>query len=130
MARILVIEDDKDIRDLLKDILEGEGYHVIMAADGNEGIKLCREETVDLVITDILMPGKDGIETIFELQRHCPEVRIVAISGGGRVSPANYLQSAELLGAISTLTKPFGRRELLTEVTKALEASRGQAEVQ
>ena len=130
MARILVIEDDKDIRDLLKDILEGEGYHVIMAADGNAGSKLCREETVDLVITDILMPGKDGIETIIELQSHCPEVRILAMSGGGRVSPANYLESAELLGAITTLTKPFDRRELLTEVTKALEASRGQAEVQ
>lgn len=128
MTRILIVEDDEDIRDLVRDILEGEGYDVLVAGDGNVGSKLWREQAVDLVITDIVMPEKDGIETIAELRRHYPDVAVIAISGGGRVGPEHYLESAALLGAVSTLTKPFGRNDLLSEVRKALEGSGAQAE--
>ncbi len=121
MTRILVIEDDDDVRDLLRDLLDEEGYDVIVAEDGRAGSRVWREEAVDLVITDILMPEKDGIETIAELQRDCPDTKIVAMSGGGRVHAEHYLRSAELLGAISSLPKPFSRHELLGEVRKALE---------
>ena len=122
MKRILVIEDDEDIRQLIRDMLDEEGYDVIVAEDGRAGTAVCSAEIIDLVITDIFMPEKDGIETITELRRHHPEVRIVAISGGGRVSPDTYLESAELLGAISSLSKPFDRNKLLNEVRSALEA--------
>lgn len=122
MTRILVIDDDDDIRCLLRDVLEDEGYDVIVAQDGRRGSDLWRGEEVDLVITDIFMPEKDGIETISELRQLHPDVRIVAISGGGRLDAANYLESAELLGAVSTLPKPFGRNDLLREVREALES--------
>ena len=120
MTRILVIEDDEDVRNLLRDMLEEEGYDIVVAEDGHAGARIWREEAVDLVITDIFMPKKDGIEIIAELQLDYPDVKVVAISGGGRLDPDTYLASAELLGAISSLPKPFGRKELLREVRTAL----------
>jgi len=116
MARILVIDDDEPTRDSVRAMLEPAGYQVIEAADGEDGIELYRQTQVDLVILDILMPGKEGIETIRELKRDYPEVRIIAISGSG----IHYLTAAEEFGALRTFIKPLRRQELLEAVKEIL----------
>ena len=95
-------------------------YEVVAAADGNKGLRLYREDPTDLVVTDIIMPEKEGIETIIDLRREFPEVKIIAMSGGGHGKPDSYLHMAKGLGAQRTLTKPFGKKELL-EAIGALE---------
>ena len=120
MAHILLIDDDDQIRAMLQQMLEREGHKVVSAADGKQGIKLFREQAADLIITDIIMPEKEGLETIMELRRDFPEVRIIAISGGGRMKPEEYLHLAERCGACRTLTKPFRRNELLDAVRESL----------
>ena len=87
MARILIIDNDVQILNMLRQTLEREGYDVLKASNGKQGIRLHREEPVDLIITDIIMPEKEGIETILELKRDYPDVKIIAISGGGRTGP-------------------------------------------
>ena len=121
MKNILVIEDDDQIRALLRQILEREGYRVSEAPNGEKGIKLYRQQPADLVITDLIMPEKEGIETIIELKRVYPEVKILAISGGGKVNPEIYLDMAEKLGATYAIKKPFGRGEILEAVQNLLE---------
>ena len=80
MARILIIDDDDRFRDMLQDMMERNGYEVVSASDGKEGIDLYRKEPTDLVITDIIMPNKEGVETMFELQRDFPDVKIIESS--------------------------------------------------
>jgi CheY-like chemotaxis protein len=122
MKRILVIDDHTELRQMLRRILEREGYEVVEAADGKEGIELYRQVPTDLIITDVVMPEKDGVETIRELKRDFPDVRVIAVSGGGRTLDAQYCLSAmKALGALCMLTKPFGRRELLEAVHKVLD---------
>jgi DNA-binding response OmpR family regulator len=122
MARILVIEDEEDIRGLYKRLLKQAGHEVIEAPDGDLGITLYRSEHPDLIITDIIMPGKEGIETIMELRRDFKNVKIIAISGGGQVMPGSVcLQLAEKLGASKTLAKPFSKQELLEAVAEVLQ---------
>ena len=121
MKRILVIEDDDSVRKLIRRILEGAGYTVLEAPDGVQGVQVYREQHPDLVLTDIFMPGKEGLETILELGLLDPEVRIIAVSGGGNMGILNPLPMAAKLGAVRTLAKPFGRRELLEAVAAALE---------
>jgi DNA-binding response OmpR family regulator len=121
MARILIIDDESLIRDLLKKILEREGYEIVTASGGEEGIKIHRENPADLIITDLIMPGKEGIETIMELRRDFKDVKIIAMSGGGRIDPETYLQLAKTLGAIKTIAKPFDRIELLKTIHELLE---------
>ena len=112
-ARILLIDDDDQIRKMLSQLLEGAGYEVIGAADGKQGIRLFREAPCDVIITDIIMPEKEGIETIGELRRGFPDVKILAISGGGRLPADEYLRMAKSFGAHRTLAKPFEQKELL-----------------
>lgn len=83
----IIIDDDHQIRTTLHQVLELEGHEVVDASDGKEGIRLFKENVVDFIITDIVMPGKEGLETIMERRRDLPEGKIVAISGGGRVDP-------------------------------------------
>jgi YesN/AraC family two-component response regulator len=83
MANILIIDDDQQILNMLSQILKRAGYGVVEALDGKQGLKLYRENPTDLIITDIIMPEKEGLETIMELQRDFPDVKIIAISGGG-----------------------------------------------
>ncbi len=116
MARILVVDDDPDIRDMLRRMLESAGYEVIDAPDGKEALTLTDNSQPDAIITDVLMPEKDGLETILELRRNAPDVKIIAISGGDRVPAENYLRTAQRLGAQHTLCKPFRCRELLDAV--------------
>ncbi len=118
---ILVIDDDETIRELLRAILEHEGYRVLEAPDGDEGIKQFIETPTDLVITDLIMPGKEGIETIRDLRRKFPGVKIIAISGGGRIGPDSYLKMAKGVGALRTLSKPFDKTILLKTVKEVIE---------
>ena len=119
MARILVIEDDDGVRGLLLQILEGAGYEVVGTTEGEEGIRAYRREPADLVITDIMMPEKDGVEIIRELRRDYPDVRIIAITGfRGRF---NRLPAAEYLGAQRTFLKPFSTQEMLEAVREVLD---------
>ncbi len=120
MTRILVIDDDAQIRSILKEMLEGAGYDVIEAPDGEIGLKLFRENPLDLIIMDIVMPKKDGIDVIAELQHDFPDVKIIAISGGGFLKKEDYLQKADELGAVRSLSKPFNIKKLLKTVKELL----------
>jgi CheY-like chemotaxis protein len=115
MARILVVDDDHDICEVLAMGLKHAGHEVRVAADGASALR-----PFDLIITDIFMPGKEGIETIMEIRRDFPAVKVVAMSGGGRTGDLHYLRDAVALGAVRTLRKPFGRAELLDAVRAAL----------
>lgn len=118
---VLVIDDEEIIRNLLRDILEHEGYRVSEAVDGDKGIRQYQENPTDLVITDLIMPGKEGIETIRELRSLFPDVKIVAVSGGGRIGPDCYLKMAKGFGALRTLNKPIRREILLKTVQEVLQ---------
>ena len=102
MARILVIDDDDQILRTLHQVLEMEGHEVVDASNGKEGIKLFRENGADLIITDIVMPEKEGLETIMELRRDFPDIKVIAISGGGRVDPESYLTLAVVRKPLNT----------------------------
>ena len=120
MARILIIDDNAKVLDTYCKILESAGYEVVVATNGNEGIRTFKEEPLDLVITDIFMPEKEGLETIIELKRDFPNVKIIAISGGGKIESSNYLEYAKQFGATCTLTKPIEKEELLKTVQACL----------
>lgn len=121
MPSILVIEDNEDIRALYKRILERAGHKVIEAADGKAGTRLYREAPADLVITDIIMPEKEGIETIKELTNDFPDIKIIAISGGGSAMASSVcLSLAGKLGAKRTLSKPIQTSQLLDAVSEVL----------
>ena len=121
MARILVIDDEVQVRAMLRHTLEREGYKVVDAPDGKAVMRLCREQQVDLVIADLIMPEMEGIETIMELRREFPGVKIIAISRGGHVGPEAYLRMARSLGARRTFTKPFERNEMLEAVRQLVD---------
>lgn len=120
MPHIHIVDDEALIRDLFRRILETEGYKVTDSADGNAAIEMCRTRPPELIITDLIMPDKEGIETIIELRRDFPDVKIIAISGGGRITANEYLELAETFGANMTLSKPISRDELLTAVGAVL----------
>jgi len=120
MARILVIDDDPFIRDVLKQTLERSRHNVVLAGDGEQGLQLFRENNFDLVITDLIMPKKEGIETIVELRKISPSARIIAISGGYRLPAENYLKIATTLGVDGTLIKPFEKADLISAVDDVL----------
>ena len=119
-VRILVIDDDPVVRGMLAEMLRREGYDVDEAEDGRAGMRRFREQPATLVITDVVMPEQEGLETLMQLRQASPAVKVIAISGGGRVGPESYLNSARTLGANAILAKPFGREELLEAVTKVL----------
>lgn len=124
MPRILVIDDDEQVRGLLVRMLERGGFdEVDQAADGNAGLARHRAQPADLVITDIVMPEKEGLETIQDLRRDSPGTRIIAISGGGLNQPGNYLQLARHFGAHQVLTKPIHYDTLISTVNSVLETS-------
>ncbi len=114
MPRILVVDDEEQVRRVLRLVLERAGYEVDAAADGNEAVAVFDPARHDVVITDIVMPEKEGIETIQELRQKSTGVRIIAISGGGRISPEEYLDWAKRFGVHCTFTKPINRDELLS----------------
>lgn len=121
MASILIIEDDDDLRLAIKRMLQMFGYDVIEAPDGEKGIQLYQEIPTDLIITDIFMPEKDGLLTITNLKEKYPDIKIVALSGGGRNGALNYLKTAKKLGADLIFEKPVDIDVLLGAVNQLLE---------
>ncbi|MGE4297488.1 MAG: response regulator [Desulfovibrionaceae bacterium] len=114
----MVIDDDRNMRQFMRLILEKAGHEVIEAKNGEEGIKACDREQVDLIFLDIFMPVKDGIETVLELRERHPGCTVVTISGGGGSGNFDYLKYSERFGASSSLTKPFSKHELLECVAR------------
>ena len=117
--KILVIDDEEDICVMTKLLLERAGHEVVSACDGRVAIRLLTEQPFDLVITDMLMPDRDGLEVMSDLRRNHPGVRIIASSGGGRVSSDSYLHIARKSGAHALLPKPFTHKELLASIEEA-----------
>jgi YesN/AraC family two-component response regulator len=128
MARILIIDDEPQIRSMLRLMLERVGYEIAEAPDGIEGIRKYRENPADLIITDLIMPNKDGIGMIIDLKKEFPKVKIIAMSGGGVNRPEGYLDGAKKLGATRTLTKPIDRDEMLKAVKETLKDTTTPAE--
>ena len=120
MKRILVVDDEAQIRTMLTQMLGQEGYEVHTAENGEQGFALVGRYSFDLVITDMIMPVKDGLKFIMELVRDYPDLKILAISGGGAIKAERYLTMAGYLGDIATLEKPFKREVLLDVVKKRL----------
>ncbi len=130
MSKILIIDDEEDIRLVLNEIFVRAGFDVRVASNGDEGLNLLREEGADLVITDIIMPGKDGVQTAYDIRMEFPKTKIIVMSGGGNVAPQDYepsaitttayLASAAEIGADLTLTKPFDRHELIKAVKELI----------
>lgn len=122
MVQILVIDDDIDFLGVVSKMLENQGFKVYTAVNGKEGMRLINDTPeLNIVVTDLIMPEKEGIEIITELKRFYPQIKILAISGGGIISADNYLQLAAQLGAHSVLKKPFVKQELLSAVNSLME---------
>lgn len=122
MARILVVDDEAIIRRMMRTALEQAGHEVVEAQNGEEAIRLQHASPAELVITDMLMPEADGVEVIMELRRQSPELKIIAMSGGGHFGQTETLDVAMPLGAMSTLRKPFRLDVLVETVERALAA--------
>jgi CheY-like chemotaxis protein len=122
MKKILVIDDDPLVRRTIERILQKSGYQVHLAADGVEGLRTFRTLQPDLVITDIIMPVKEGLDTIRLLRTWSSDARIIAISGGTRVTNTDLLAEAAVLGASVVIAKPFDPDELLVKVSYCLAA--------
>lgn len=120
MSQILVIDDDEGLRRVLGQILVRAGYAVAEAADGRQGLKAFRKAPVDLVICDLIMPDQEGLETISVLRKEFPTLKIIAISGGARVTGYDFLPAATGLGANMAISKPFSREQILESVEKLI----------
>jgi DNA-binding NtrC family response regulator len=118
MARILVIEDDADVQALMRDVLNESGHLVFLANDGREGLSRYRHERPDLVITDIFMPERNGLDVILELAP--THAKIIAMSGGGDLDRGDHLDDAIYFGACRSLAKPFTANALISAVDEAL----------
>lgn len=117
---ICVIDDDESVRQTVGRILKSAGYAVVDAKDGEVGLRTVERANPAMIITDIVMPNREGIETIREAKRQFPQIPIIAISGGGRLGPDGFLDLALKLGADDCLAKPFRPAELLDKVKRLL----------
>jgi CheY-like chemotaxis protein len=122
MASILLVDDDDEFLAMLSGALMRAGHRVTVAFDGKQALKLYTKRPTDLVITDLVMPGKEGIELIGELKGLYPEVKIIAVSGAGINALGEYLDMAKMLGAQRVLSKPFSEEEILEAVREVLES--------
>jgi len=116
MARILVIDDQEPIRRVVRRALEQDGHEVFDASDGEIGMEILESQSFEVVITDIFMPGQDGIVTLRQIRKRFPAVKVIVISGGDSSGIMDLRQDAELLGAVKTLQKPFNAREIMDVV--------------
>ncbi len=121
MARILIIDDDHAVRLTVQVILERDGHEVICAADGEQGLRAFQSAAPQLIITDIIMPNKEGLETIMQIRARDTKTPIIAMSGGGRVGNADFLKMALRVGANEILSKPFERQELTAAISRVLQ---------
>lgn len=116
MATVLIVDDDKYVRRMIRRVLERAGYQTVEAENGYQAIDRYSEKRPDVLITDLLMPEKEGIETILELKRRYSAKNIIAISGGGRSSGVDYLRMAQRLGADRVFSKPIDPKSLVSAV--------------
>jgi len=121
MAKILLVEDDDLVRDMLNQVLERAKHEVIIASDGDEAAELLKTENPDIMVTDIIMPKKSGITLITEVKNKHPDMEIIAISGGGRLDPTGYLDLSESLGATVSFEKPVDKAALLMAIDLLLQ---------
>ncbi len=120
-AKILVVDDNSEVLNLLRQVITQAGHAVSVATDGDQALKLAEREDFDLIITDLIMPGKEGVETILAFRKKHPRTRIIAMSGGGNTASAqDLLGIVQSMGVASTLAKPFSRDELLTRINGEL----------
>lgn len=119
--KVLVVDDDPGIIEFVREALSPHGFDVRSADSGEQGLRMAVRDAVDVIIMDILMPGKDGLETIMDLRRRQNPAKVIAMSGGGSFHLANALTWAERMGAQRTLRKPFTPQELLVAVREALD---------
>ncbi len=120
MSSILVVDDDASVLDVMSEMLRMEGHSVTVAENGKQAVDCVFNDPFDLVITDLIMPEKEGLETIADIRRKFSKLPIIAISGGGRLGPNDYLETARFIGANATLAKPFARQELIHAVDSLL----------
>ena len=120
MSAILVVDDDVQILDVMSEMLRLEGHEVSTAENGEIAVTKLKSLSCDLVITDIIMPQKEGLETIADIRRDYGGLPIIAMSGGGRGDGADYLETARYIGADAVLSKPFARKELISAVSSLL----------
>ena len=118
MTRILLVEDDPDVREVINSILVSSNYDVVAVEDGAKAVEQFGHSEFDIVVTDIIMPVKDGLETITEIMEINPSAKIIAMSGGGRKGNVDFLETARSLGAAITFSKPFNLRDLLQGIEK------------
>lgn len=123
MARILIIDDDDAVRASIRDFLEIHDHTTVELSDGSQAVSTHKDTPVDLVVTDIFMPGKEGMETIVDLNRSAPNLPIIAISGTKPTSGGDYLSMANRLGAKFVLGKPFSMSELIMCVNACLDGT-------
>ncbi len=117
---LLVVDDDANIRQIMRFLLEAAGYRVLCAVDGKEAMKLIEAQPFDLILTDMLMPGSDGLELLSAMKKSRSTVRVLVMSGGGMIGVADYLKVAKKLGAHGVLEKPFTGETLLATVADLL----------
>jgi DNA-binding response OmpR family regulator len=120
MAKILIIEDEANLASVMQFLLTKAGHAVEIAGDGEQGIAMLKANVPDIVITDILMPGKEGFETIREIRDANPNLPIIATSGGGHTENYDFLRVAQTVGATEIIRKPFRNHELVALVDKCL----------
>jgi len=123
MAHVLIIDDDNQMRSLLREAFLLAGIEAETAADGTEAERILYTQHFKVVITDIVMPDKDGFEVIFELKQSHPTTAIIAISGGGRLDATDYLESAKSFGCVAVFQKPLNRKALISKVQELLAAN-------
>lgn len=121
LTNILIIDDDVFLRELIKDILLDYPVSIFEAGNGDQGLDILKQEPIHLVITDIIMPEKEGLESIIEIIQKYPGIKILAISGGGSSGSEQYLDMASNLGAHATLPKPFGKDDLLEKLNELVD---------
>jgi len=120
VSAILLVDDERQVLDVLSEMLRLEGHNVVTAENGVVALEKMKGDPFDLVIADIIMPEKEGLETISDIRKRLPEMPILAISGGGRIGPRDYLEAARHIGANATLAKPFARNEFISMVDSLL----------
>jgi CheY-like chemotaxis protein len=121
MSKILIIDDDELVLDMMQASLEEEGYEVVVASCGVEGVNRYREELADVVITDLIMPDKEGTEILMEIKREFPKAKVIVMSGGGRNTATGYLATARALGADLAFQKPIQHEKLIEGIEQLLE---------
>ena len=121
MPGVLIVEDDKELREMLKMSLLRRNFTVLEAENGKEAITHFKPSLTDLVVTDLIMPEEDGLKVVIKLRELKPSIKIIAISGGGKVGPGSYLNLAKALGADAIYSKPFSINDLTTKIEQLLD---------